>query len=188
MKGKQEDEFVYIPFCRETYNLHRKFTTEEAEALSTSHKRSRLYSRCGPLSSLITPLMDIASNGGTGHRLTRLVIMAMLAEMADSGQPSWQWNESKWVTLFEKYRSGKPLLMAFAFHLGPFASPLQLPHEGTFSLYASTIYGSTMFSRQLSRLSETLISLGYAQQNQRNAISSPLGLLMLLNIILAWKI
>lgn len=181
MKDKQEDEFVYIPFCRETYNLHCNFTTEEAEALSTSHKRSRHYSRCGPLSSLITPLMDIASNGGTGHRLTRLVIMAMLAEMADSGQPCWQWSESKWVALFEKYRSGKPLLMAFAFHLGPFASPLQLPHEGTFSLYASTIYGSTMFSRQLSRLSETLISLGYAQQNQRNAISSPLGLLMLLN-------
>lgn len=38
-----------------------------------------------------------------------------------------------------------------------------------------------MFRYQLNRLSEALISLGYAPRHLRHAISSPLGLLMLLN-------
>ena len=181
MTGKREKEFVYVPFCRADYDLHVGFSSKQTEALSTSHKRSRNYGRSGSLSSLITPLLDIARNSGTGDKLTRIVIMAMLTEMHNAGQPCWNWQKDRWISLFDKYRSGKPLIMAFAYNLGPFSSPLQIPHEGTLSLYASAIYGSAMFRYQLSRLSEALISLGYAPRHLRHAISSPLGLLMLLN-------
>ncbi|MFT4274536.1 MAG: tyrosine-type recombinase/integrase [Pantoea sp.] len=181
MTGKREKEFVYVPFCRAAYDLHADLSSEQKEALSTSHKRSRNYGRSGSLSSLITPLLDIADNSGTGYKLTRIVIMAMLAEMQNAGKPCWNWQKDRWISLFDRYRSGKPLMMAFAYHLGPFSSPLQIPHEGTLSLYASTIYGSAMFRYQLNRLSAALISLGYAPRHLRHAISSPLGLLMLLN-------
>lgn len=180
MDDKLKEEFVYSPFSREAYALHSEFRFEEIEALSTRNKRSRHYDRFGPLSSLTIPLMDIASNSGTGSKLTRIVIMVMLAEMADAGQPCWQWKKDRWISLFKKYRFGKPLMMAFAYHLGPFTSPLQIPHDRTFSLYASAIYGSMMFSHQVGRLAGTLISLGYAH-DQGNKISSTLGLLMLLN-------
>lgn len=181
MENKHEDKFTYFPFRREAYELHEGFKPEQIEVLSTSHKRSRNYDKSGPLSSLLTPLLDIASNSGASCKLTRIVIMAMLAEMQSAGQPCWNWQKESWISLFDKYRSGKPLMMAFAYHLGPFESPLQIPHDDTPSLYASAIYGSTMFQHQLSRLSGALISLGYAHQHLRHAISSPLGLLMLLN-------
>lgn len=81
MTGKREKEFIYVPFCRAAYDLHAGFSSEQKEALSTSHKRSRNYGRTGSLSSLITPLLDIANNSGAGCKLTRTVIMAMLTEM-----------------------------------------------------------------------------------------------------------
>lgn len=181
MKDQCDDELIYSPFCREDYDLHDEFKPEQTKALSTSHERSRNYGRSGPLSSLITPLQDIASNSGASDRLTNIVIMVMLAEMQNAGQPCWNWKKDRWISLFDKYRCGKPLMMAFAYHLGPFTSPLQIPHQDALSLYASAIYGSAMFRYQLHRLSEALISLGYVPQNLRHAISSPLGLLMLLN-------
>ncbi|ELH9453288.1 tyrosine-type recombinase/integrase [Salmonella enterica] len=181
MTDEHEEEFVYIPFCRSAYNLHAGLSSEQKEALSTRNKRSCNYSSSGSLSSLITPLLDIAANSGTRDKLTRTVIMAMLTEMLNAEQPCWEWQQDRWISLFDKYHRGKPLMMAFAYHLGPFASPLQIPHEDTLSLYASAIYGSTMFRYQLNRLSEALISLGYAPRHLRHAISSPLGLLMLLN-------
>ncbi|MGP8847054.1 tyrosine-type recombinase/integrase, partial [Enterobacter hormaechei] len=92
--------------------------------------------------------------------LTRTVIMAMLTEMQNVGQPCWNWRKDQWISLFDKYRRGKPLMMAFAYHLGSFTSPLQIPHENTLSLYASAIYGNAIFRDQLNRLSEALISLG----------------------------
>jgi hypothetical protein len=52
--------------------------------------------------------------------------MAMLTEMQNVGQPCWNWREDQWISLFDKYRRGKPLMMAFAYHLGPFTSPLQI--------------------------------------------------------------
>lgn len=181
MTDKSEKEFICAPFCRTDYDLHVGFSSEQKEALSTPHKRSRNYGRSGALSSLITPLLDIANNSGTSCKLTRTVIMAMLTEMQNAGQPCWNWKKDRWISLFDKYHRGKPLMMAFAYHLGPFASPLQIPHDDTPSLYASAIYGSAMFRYQLNRLSEALISLGYAPRHLRHAISSPLGLLMLLN-------
>lgn len=113
MTDKREKEFVYAPFCRAAYDLHAGFSSEQKEALSTSHKRSRNYGRSGSLSSLITPLLDIANKSSTGDKLTRIVIMAMLAEMQNAGQPCWNWHKDRWISLFDKYRSGKPLMMAF---------------------------------------------------------------------------
>lgn len=127
MTGKREKEFIYVPFCRAAYDLHAGFSSEQKEALSTSHKRSRNYGRTGSLSSLITPLLDIANNSGAGCKLTRTVIMAMLTEMQNAGHPCWNWQKDRWISLFDKYHCGKPLMMAFAYHLGPFASPLQIP-------------------------------------------------------------
>ncbi|EBY6851867.1 integrase [Salmonella enterica subsp. enterica] len=181
MTDEREKKFVYVPFCRAVYNLHADLSSEQKEALSTRHKRSCNYGSSGSLSPLITPLLDIAANSGTRDKLTRTVIMAMLTEMQNAGQPCWNWQKDRWISLFDKYHRGKPLMMAFAYHLGPFASPLQIPHEDTLSLYARAIYGSEMFSYQLNRLSKALISLGYAPRHLRHAISSPLGLLMLLN-------
>lgn len=99
--------------------------------------------------------------------------MAMLTEMQNVGQPCWNWRKDRWISLFDKYRRGKPLMMAFAYHLGSFTSPLQIPHENTLSLYASAIYGNAIFRDQLNRLSEALISLGYSPQHLRHAVSSP---------------
>ena len=62
MTDKSEKEFIYAPFCRADYDLHVGFSSEQKEALSTPHKRSRNYGRSGSLSSLITPLLDIANN------------------------------------------------------------------------------------------------------------------------------
>lgn len=85
MTGKRDKGFIYAPFCRADYDLHAGFSSEQKEALSTSHKRSRNYGRSGSLSFLITPLLDIANNSGTDCRLTRTVIMAMLTEMQNVG-------------------------------------------------------------------------------------------------------
>jgi hypothetical protein len=73
------------------------------------------------------------------------------------------------------------LLAAFAFHLGPFPSPLSLPVHGAPSLYASAIYGRNFVSHELNRLTDVLISLGYVGQNQKHNLSGMLGVLMLMN-------
>jgi len=65
MKSRCKEEFVYSPFCCTDYDLHSELRSGETEALSTSHKRSRNYSKTGPLGSLIAPLMDIAYKSGT---------------------------------------------------------------------------------------------------------------------------
>ena len=95
MTDKSEKEFICAPFCRTDYDLHVGFSSEQKEALSTPHKRSRNYGRSGALSSLITPLLDIANNSGTSCKLTRTVIMVMLTEMQNAGQPCWNWKKDR---------------------------------------------------------------------------------------------
>lgn len=55
MTGKRDKGFIYAHFCRADYDLHAGFSSEQKEALSTSHKCSRNYGRSGSLSSLIPP-------------------------------------------------------------------------------------------------------------------------------------
>nr|CAC9202369.1 Uncharacterised protein [Escherichia coli] len=47
MTGKRDKGFIYAHFCRADYDLHAGFSSEQKEALSTSHKRSRNYGRSG---------------------------------------------------------------------------------------------------------------------------------------------
>jgi len=172
---------IYIPFSRSDYQLNNVLSTEEREALSTGHKRTSALSQQGPLSSLLRPLQDIADRSGTSDRLVRIILPAVLAEIHRAGQPCWLWGSEKWLTLCQQHRSGRPLIAALAFHLGPFTSPLSLPHHGAPSLYACAIYGREFFTQELNRLTDTLVSLGYKRQNQKNHLSALLGILMMMN-------
>jgi len=172
---------IYVPFSRSDYQLNNALSTEEREALSTGHKRTSALSQQGPLSSLLRPLQDIADRSGTSDRLVRIILPAVLAEIHRTGQPCWLWGSEKWLTLCQQHRSGRPLIAAFAFHLGPFTSPLSLPHHGAPSLYACAIYGREFFTQELNRLTDTLVSLGYKHQNQKNHLSALLGILMMMN-------
>ncbi|MDU7840217.1 MAG: tyrosine-type recombinase/integrase [Pantoea sp.] len=172
---------TYIPFNRANYQLNDVLTAEELTALSTGHRRSAALNQPGSLSLLLMPLQDIAFRSGVGGRLTRIIILVVLAETYRTGKPCWLWPKEKWISLLQQHEAGRPLLAAFAFHLGPFSSPFSLPHQGAPSLYARAIFGQDIFCQELSRLTEVLISLGYKSQNQKNALSAILGVLMLMN-------
>ena len=172
---------TYSPFERTNYQLNDVLTDEERAALSTGYRRSDALNQPGSLSLLLMPLQDIATRSGTSDRLIRIIILSVLAETHRTGKPCWQWPQEKWIYLLQQHESGRPLLAAFAFHLGPFSSPFSLPHQGAPSLYARAIFGQNIFSQELSRLTEVLVSLGYKSQNQKNALSAILGVLMLMN-------
>lgn len=148
MKAETGTHKIYVPFSRSDYQLNNVLNTEEREALSTGHKRTSALSQQGPLSSLLRPLQDIADRSGTSDRLVRIIISAVLAEIHRTGQPCWLWGSEKWLTLCQQHRSGRPLIAAFAFHLGPFPSPFDLPHHGAPSLYACAIYGREFFAHR----------------------------------------
>ncbi|WP_067437128.1 tyrosine-type recombinase/integrase [Duffyella gerundensis] len=177
----ETDIHNYVPFSRSDYQLKDMLSTEEREALSTGQKRSSALNQQGPLSSLLRPFQDIADRSGTSDRLVRIILSAVLAEIHRTGQPCWLWESEKWLALCQQHRSGRPLIAAFAFHLGPFPSPFSLPHHGAPSLYASAIYGRKFFTQELNRLTDTLVSLGYKRKNQKNQLSALLGILMMMN-------
>lgn len=181
MKAETGIHKIYVPFRRSDYQLNNVLSIEELETLSTGHKRISALSKQGPLSSLLRPLQDIAARSGTSDRLVRIIIPVVLAEIHRTRKPCWLWDSEKWLTLCLQHRSGRPLIAAFAFHLGPFPSPFDLPHHGAPSLYACAIYGRDIFIQELNRLTDTLVSLGYKRQNQKNALSALLGILMMMN-------
>lgn len=147
MKAETGIHKIYVPFRRSDYQLNNVLSIEELEALSTGHKRISALSKQGPLSSLLRPLQDIAARSGTSDRLVRIIIPVVLAEIHRTRKPCWLWDSEKWLTLCLQHRSGRPLIAAFAFHLGPFPSPFDLPHHGAPSLYACAIYGGTFSFR-----------------------------------------
>ncbi|MEN4527536.1 hypothetical protein ABEH08_23375 [Pantoea agglomerans] len=181
MKAETGIHNIYVPFSRSDYQLNNVLSTEERDALSTGHKRTSALSQQGSLSSLLRPLQDIADRSGTSDRLVRIIIPAVLAEIHRTGEPCWLWGSEKWLTLCQQHRSGRPLIAAFVFHLGPFPSPFSLPHHGAPSLYASAIYGREFFTQELNRLTDSLVSLGYKRRNQKNQLSALLGILMMMN-------
>ncbi|MEY8773022.1 tyrosine-type recombinase/integrase [Erwinia sp. ACCC 02193] len=181
MKAETGTHNIYVPFSRSDYQLNNVLNTEEREALSTGHKRTSALSQQGPLSSLLRPLQDIADRSGASDRLVRIIISAVLAEIHRTGQPCGLWESGKWLALCQQHRSGRPLIAAFAFHLGSFPSPFDLPHHGAPSLYACAIYGREFFTQELNRLTEALVSLGYKRRNQKNQLSALLGILMMMN-------
>jgi len=172
---------TYVPFKRTDYQLSDALSPEEREAISTGYRRSAALDQPESLPSLLLPLQDIASRSSISARLVRIIILAVLAETHRAGQPCWLWTQERWLTLCQQHSSGRPLLVAFAFHLGPFPSALSLPVHGAPSLYASAIYGRGFVSHELNRLNDVLISLGYVGQNQKHNLSGMLGVLMLMN-------
>lgn len=172
---------TYVPFKRTDYQLSDALSPEEKEAISTGYRRSAALDQPDSLPSLLLPLQDIASRSSISARLVRIIILAVLAETHRAGQPCWLWTQERWLTLCQQHSSGRPLLVAFAFHLGPFPSALSLPVHGAPSLYASAIYGRSFVSHELNRLNDVLISLGYVGQNQKHNLSGMLGVLMLMN-------
>lgn len=126
MSGKK-NTVTYIPFKRTDYQLSDALSPEEKDAIRTGYRRSAALDRPDSLPYLLLPLQDIASRSSISVRLARITLLAVLAETHRSGQPCWQWTQERWLTLCEQHCSGRPLLAAFAFHLGPFSSPLSLP-------------------------------------------------------------
>lgn len=180
MNGKTA-RVTYVPFKRTDYQLSDALSPEETEAISTGYRRSAALDQPGALPFLLLPLRDIASRSSISARLVRIILLAVLAETHRAGQPCWLWTQERWLTVCRQHSSGRPLLAAFAFHLGPFPSPLSLPVHGAPSLYASAIYGRNFVSHELNRLTDVLISLGYVGQNQKHNLSGMLGVLMLMN-------
>ncbi|MEN4546281.1 tyrosine-type recombinase/integrase [Pantoea agglomerans] len=170
-----------MPFKRTDYQLSDALSPEERDAISAGYRRSAALDRPGSLPFLLLPLQDIASRSDISVRLVRIIILAVLAETHRAGQPCWLWTQERWLTLCQQHSSGRPLLVAFAFHLGPFPSALSLPVHGAPSLYASAIYGRSIVSHELNRLTDVQISLGYVGQNQKHNLSGMLGVLMLMN-------
>ncbi|EOT5430150.1 hypothetical protein ACNRPI_005703 [Klebsiella pneumoniae] len=178
---------IYVPFKRTDYQLNDALSPEERDAIRTCYRRSAALDRPGSLPFLLMPLQDIASRSSISARLIRITILAVLAETHRAGQPCWMWTQEMWLTLCQQHSFGRPLLVAFAFHLGPFSSALSLPVHGAPSLYASAIYGRSIVSHELNRLTDVLISLGYVGQNQKHNLSGMLGVLMLMNNVRVLK-
>lgn len=72
-------------------------------------------------------------------------------------------------------------MAAFAWHLANLHDPLNLPDIRKPALHASAIFGQTIYHQELQRLTDTLMSRGYAPASQKNHISDILATLMIVN-------
>jgi len=168
------------PFDITEYQLKSSLTPAEREALASAHSRAGML-RMKPAPDLIRPLKDIAAGSGCSSKIAGLVIAGLLREMYSSGIPCWRWSQERWQTLCRDVREGRPLIAAFAWHLGGLHDPLSLPDIRKPALCASAIFGQAIYHQELHRLTDTLTSLGYAPASQKNHVSGILATLMIIN-------
>ncbi|MFZ4213552.1 tyrosine-type recombinase/integrase [Pantoea endophytica] len=162
------------------YQLETSLTTDERTALASSHSRSGML-RIKPVPDLIMPLTDIAAASGCSSKIAGLVIVRLLREMHLSGAPCWCWPQERWQTLCREVREGRPLMAAFAWHLGGVHDTLSIPDIRKSALYACAIFGQNFYYQELHRLTDTLTSLGYAAGSQKQQTSGVLAMLMIMN-------
>lgn len=168
------------PFDITEYRLESSLTPAEREVLASAHRRAGML-RMKPAPDLIRPLKNIAAGSGCSSKIAGLVIAGLLREMHSSGIPCWRWSQERWLTLCREVREGRPLIAAFAWHLGELHDPLSLPDIRKPALYASAIFGQAVYHQELHRLTDTLTSLGYAPASQKNHVSGILATLMIIN-------
>jgi len=162
------------------YRLETSLTPDERTALASSHSRSGIL-RMNPGPDFIRPLTDIAAASGCSSKIAGLVIARLLREMHLSGTPCWCWPQERWQTLCREIREGRPLMAAFAWHLGDLYDTLSLPDIRKPALYACAIFGQAFYYQELHRLTDTLTSLGYAAGSQKQHTSGVLAILMIMN-------
>lgn len=173
-------ESSWRPFDITAYRLKTSLTPAERAALASAHSRAGML-RMKPAPDIIRPLTDIAGVSGCSSKIAGLVIAGLLREMHSSGMPCWRWTQEHWQTLCREARDGRPLMAAFAWHLAGFHDPFSLPDIRKPALYASAIFGQAFYRQELHRLTDTLMSLGYAPASQKNHISGILATLMIMN-------
>ncbi|MCW6034394.1 tyrosine-type recombinase/integrase [Pantoea sp. JK] len=167
-------------FSIDEYRLETSLTSDERTALASSHSRSGML-RMKPAPDLIRPLTDIAAASGCSSKIAGLVIARLLRDMNASGAPCWCWPQERWQTLCREVREGRPLMAAFAWHLGGLHDTLSLPDIRKPALYACAIFGQSFYYQELHRLTDTLTSLGYAAGSQKQHTSGVLAMLMIMN-------
>ncbi|WP_416414425.1 tyrosine-type recombinase/integrase [Pantoea sp. App145] len=167
-------------FSIDEYRLEPSLTPDERTALASSHSRSGML-RMNPGPDFIRPLTDIAAASGCSSKIAGLVIARLLREMHLSGVPCWCWPRESWQTLCREVREGRPLMAAFAWHLGGLHDTLSLPDIRKPALYACAIFGQNFYYQELHRLTDTLTSLGYAAGSQKQHTSGILATLMIVN-------
>nr|WP_211280913.1 hypothetical protein [Pantoea rodasii] len=180
MSPHKPTESSWRPFDITEYRLEASLTPAECVALESAHSRSGML-LVKPALDLIRPLKDLAAASGCSKKIAGLVIAGLLREMHSSGMPCWRWTQERWRTLCREVREGRPLMAAFAWHLAGFHDPLSLPNIRKPALYASAIFGQAFYHQELHRLTDTLLSLGYAPASQKNHISGILATLMIMN-------
>lgn len=181
MKPDDATRAVYIPFDRAQYILSDHLSDEERTALSVARRRTVFQKMTNPVPALLHPLRDIALRSGIPAGMVKRAIQAVLAETYNTNAPCWTWSEDIWLRLFKQTHLSGPLLAAFAWHLGPVRKPQELERCRQPALYASAIFGRDFFLRELQRLTEVLVSLGYSLRHQEMFLSAVLGTLMLEN-------
>ncbi|ATI83626.1 integrase [Salmonella enterica subsp. enterica] len=181
MKSDNVVHAVYIPFDRSQYILAEHLTDKERAAVSVARRRTVFQEMTTPVPPLMQPLRDIALQSGIPARIAKATIQAVLAETYNTNSPCWKWPEDIWMRLFKQSCLSGPLLAAFAWHLGSVRKPLELERCRQPACYASAIFGRDFFHRELKRLTDVLVSLGYSLRHQEMFLSAVLGTLMLEN-------
>lgn len=126
------------------YRVETSLTSDERTALASSHSRSGML-RMKPGPDLIRPLTDIAAASGCSSKIAGQVMARLLREMHLSGAPCWCWPQERWQTLCWEVREGRPLMAAFAWHLGGLHDTLSLPDIRKPALYACAIFGQSFY-------------------------------------------
>jgi hypothetical protein len=108
-------------------------------------------------------------------------VAVILRQVSKIGSPYWVWSETQWLELLNTPSGSRPYLAAVAYHLGGFHTPQRITKFRQSSIYASFIFGHTVFDYEHARLSKVLKSLGYEARHLEQFLSSVLGALMLEN-------
>ncbi|UVJ45944.1 integrase [Pseudomonas sp. LS1212] len=171
----------YIPFDVSLYERCEVLLDSEQAVLSNHLYRSDWPYLQSKMPGLVNPLIDLVAHSGVSPRLAVSSVAAILWHVSKTGKPYWSWSETQWLTLLNTRAGSRPYLAAVAYHLGGFRTPQRIAKFRQSAIYASAIFGSQIFKREHTRLSQTLKSLGYAARHLEQFLSSVLGALMLEN-------
>lgn len=171
----------YVAFDTARYVRRDSLSDVEQAVLSNHLYRSDWPYLQSIVPDFITPLIDLVAHSGVSERLAVPSVAAILWHVSKTGLPYWCWSETQWLDLLNIRAGSRPYLAAVAYHLGGFHTPQRIAKFRQSAIYASFIFGHSIFESEHARLSQVLKSLGYEARHLKQFLSSVLGALMLEN-------
>ncbi|AZE48318.1 Mobile element protein [Pseudomonas chlororaphis] len=178
---EQGAKTTYRPFDLSGFDLSHICSEAELQAIASRLQRSNWECLQVTAPRLLEPLLAVATLSGVSIEVAKLSIAALLWRTSKSKTPCWSWSEAQWLELLNSSSGSRVYLAAVAYHLSGFRSFKKVKKFRQPALYASAIFGYSIFMAEQSRLTQVLHSQGYAQQNLDQFLSNSLGTLMLEN-------